>query len=124
MQAGQQISRTTVSTKVKRQPVIMAGALLATTLLIWLGFWSLDLTRALDFRHSENMIIADWLAGTTEVVAGILAVAVTVVAIVVELASNRYSHRISDLFFNDRRNQLFLSWLALTTLLCCACSQA
>ena len=118
MQAGQQISRTTVSTKVKRQPVIMAGALLATTLLIWLGFWSLDLTRALDFRHSENMIIADWLAGTTEVVAGILAVAVTVVAIVVELASNRYSHRISDLFFNDRRNQLFLSWLALTTLLC------
>ena len=118
MQTEQQISRTSTSAEVKRHPAIMAGVLLGTTLLIWLGFWRLDVPRALDFRHSENVVIADWLAGTTEVVAGILAVAVTVVAIVVELASNRYSHRISDLFFNDRRNQLFLLWLALTTLLC------
>ncbi|MEM7219383.1 MAG: DUF2254 family protein [Pseudomonadota bacterium] len=61
---------------------------------------------------------ADWLGGAAEVMAGVLAVAMTVVAIVVELASNRYSHRISELFFNDPLNQGVLMLLVITTSLC------
>ena len=35
------------------------------------------------------------LAGSAQVVAGVLAILITVVAIVVELAANRYTHRIT-----------------------------
>ena len=62
--------------------------------------------------------LADAVAGSAEVVAAILAVAITVVAIVVELAATRFSHRITFLFVREPLNALFLGFLIVTTLLC------
>lgn len=44
---------------------------------------------------------ANTLANAGEIVAAVLAIALTVVAIIVELASNRYTHRITELFVSE-----------------------
>jgi hypothetical protein len=53
-----------------------------------------------------------------EVIAGLLGIAITVVAIIVELASNRYTSRITELFIASRVNQGVLAFFVLTCLLC------
>jgi len=60
----------------------------------------------------------DRVANAAEVVAGVLAIAITVVAIVVELAANRYTHRITQLFVRERANQVVLAFFVLTTIVC------
>jgi len=60
----------------------------------------------------------DRVGNAAEVVAGVLAIAITVVAIVVELAANRYTHRITQLFVRDTTNQLVLAFFVLTTIVC------
>ncbi|MCZ6656908.1 MAG: DUF2254 domain-containing protein [Gammaproteobacteria bacterium] len=58
------------------------------------------------------------LADSAEIVAGVLGIAVTVVAIIVELAATRYNHRITDLFIREPVNVLVLSFFVATTLMC------
>ena len=58
------------------------------------------------------------LSNTAEVLAAVLAIAITVVAIVVELASTRYSHRITKLFISEPVNIVAMSLFLLTTLQC------
>ena len=58
------------------------------------------------------------LGNTAEVVAAVLAVAVTVVAIVVELAATRYSHEITRLFLREPVNMAVLGLLVLTAVQC------
>lgn len=58
------------------------------------------------------------LAGSAQVVAGVLAILITVVAIVVELASTRYTHRITQMFVGDRVTRVVMSLFVLTTTLC------
>lgn len=48
--------------------------------------------------------------------AAILAIAITVVAIVVELAANRYSHRISSLFIREPINIVVMSFFVIATI--------
>ncbi len=60
----------------------------------------------------------DRVASSAEVVAGVLAIAITVVAIVVELAANRYTHRITQLFVREPTNFIVMSFFVLTTVLC------
>jgi len=60
----------------------------------------------------------DRVASAAEVVAGVLAVAITVVAIVVELAANRYTHRITELFIREPLNGIVIGFFVLTTVLC------
>ena len=50
------------------------------------------------------------LAGLTDATVGVLGISVTVVAIVVELAANRYTPRVSELFVRDPLNVAVLSW--------------
>lgn len=59
----------------------------------------------------------DRIASSAEVVAGVLAIAITVVAIVVELAANRYTHRITGLFVREPVNAVVLGLFVLTTIL-------
>lgn len=56
--------------------------------------------------------------GLPEVVAALLGVAVTVVAIVVELAANRYTPRITQLFVHSATNRSILALFVVTALLC------
>ena len=58
------------------------------------------------------------LAGSAQIVAGVLAILITVVAIVVELAANRYTHRITQMFVRDRVTTAVMSLFVLTTVLC------
>jgi Predicted membrane protein (DUF2254) len=58
------------------------------------------------------------LASSAQIVAGVLAILITVVAIVVELAANRYTHRITQLFVRDRVNRAVMAFFVLTTVLC------
>lgn len=60
----------------------------------------------------------DMVSNAAEVVAAVLAIAITVVAIVVELAANRYSHEITRMFLREPVNVLILSLYVLTTLQC------
>jgi hypothetical protein len=53
-----------------------------------------------------------------EVIAGVLGIAITVVAIIVELASNRYTSRITELFVASHVNQGVLGFFVVTCLLC------
>jgi hypothetical protein len=60
----------------------------------------------------------DTLSNAAEVIAGVLGIAITVVAIVLELAANRYSHRITWVFLREPVNLIVLSLFVLTTLQC------
>jgi hypothetical protein len=56
------------------------------------------------------------LSSAGEVVAAVLAIAITVVAIIVELASNRYTHRITELFVREPINFLVMGFFVITAL--------
>lgn len=53
-----------------------------------------------------------------EVVAAILGIAITVVAIIVELASNRYTHRITELFVGEPINFGVMGFFVVTAIQC------
>ncbi|MEJ2088274.1 MAG: DUF2254 family protein, partial [Gammaproteobacteria bacterium] len=58
------------------------------------------------------------ISNAAEVVAAVLAIAITVVAIVVELAANRYSHLITRLFIREPVNIVVLVLFLITTIQC------
>lgn len=58
------------------------------------------------------------IANSAEVIAGVLGIAVTVVAIIVELAANRYNHRITTFFIRDPVNGAVLGFFVLTAVTC------
>jgi len=60
----------------------------------------------------------DILSNAAELLAGVLAIAITVVAIVVELAATRYSHRITKLFISEPVNIAAMTLFLLTTVQC------
>jgi hypothetical protein len=61
---------------------------------------------------------ADMLFSVAELVAGVLAIAITVSAIVVELAATRYNHRITWLFVREPVNVAIMSLFVVTTIQC------
>jgi len=79
---------------------------------------STSLGMAFWFKNYEVEGAQDVLGNLAQVLAAVLAVAVTVVAIVVELAANRYSHEITRLFLREPVNLLVLGLLVITTVLC------
>lgn len=58
------------------------------------------------------------LGGSAQVVAGVLAILITVVAIVLELSATRYTHRVTTLFARDPVNLAVMILYVLTTVLC------
>ncbi len=58
------------------------------------------------------------ISNTAEVVAAVLGIAVTVVAIIVELAATRFNHRITSMFAREPVNIGVLSFFVATTVLC------
>lgn len=58
------------------------------------------------------------ISNAAEVVAAVLGIAITVVAIVVELAANRYTHRITQLFLREPVNGLVVGFFVLTAGYC------
>jgi len=58
------------------------------------------------------------LSNAAEVVAAVLAIAITVVAIVLELAANRYTHRITQLFLREPVNSAVMGFFVVTAVQC------
>jgi hypothetical protein len=77
--------------------------------------WPSPLTLSEAFAQS---IAEGSLGGLPEVIAGILGISITVVAIIVELASNRYTARITELFISSLVNISVLGFFVVTGVLC------
>lgn len=58
------------------------------------------------------------MSNMPEVIAGVLGITITVVAIIVELAANRYTPRVTDLFVKSPTNLCVLGFFVTTGLLC------
>jgi len=105
--------------------LIVAAGLLGASLLVFALVQMLEGSSVSLFADPRGYLVgldhavsADRLAGAAEVVAGVLAILITVVAIVVELAANRYTHRITQLFIREPINGGIVGLFILTTILC------
>lgn len=67
--------------------------------------------------YPPNDAAIQTLSTAAQIVAAVLAIAITVVAIVVELAANRYTHRITDMFVRDPITVSIMSLFVITTIL-------
>ncbi len=68
------------------------------------------------FFAPNPLSAADTLSNAGEITAAVLAIAITVVAIVVELAANRYTHRITELFVGEPINFYVMGFFVVTAL--------
>lgn len=68
------------------------------------------------FLAPNGAAAAGTLTSAGQVVAGVLAIAITVAAIVVELASTRYTHRITELFIAEPTNFIVIGFFVVTNL--------
>ena len=97
--------------------VLVALALLA--LSIWLESPPGHAVGPFEWLASLDADRAASLLGVAaQLVAGVLAIVITVAAIVVELAANRYTSRITQLFVREPVNFLLMGFYVVTTLLC------
>ncbi len=110
-----------INSVIRKFAIGLVAILLTTVLLVMLslayqkGFvniladptgWLSQIDQATAFEMVSNII---------ELLAAVLAIAITVIAIVVELAANRYSHRITSLFVREPINIVVLSFFVVAT---------
>jgi hypothetical protein len=98
--------------------MLLGAALAVFAVTYWLdALDALDPDRALGLFFDPNPAsAANTLSNAGEIVAAVLAIAITVVAIVVELAANRYTHRITELFVSEPINFLVMGFFVVTAL--------
>ncbi|HEY2389449.1 MAG TPA: DUF2254 family protein [Candidatus Binatia bacterium] len=98
-------------------PLVIAFALLAVA--SWLESPPGHYRGPINWLETLSADRAETLLGVAaQLVAGVLAILITVAAIVVELAANRYTHRITQLFVREPVNFLLMGLYIVTTLLC------
>jgi hypothetical protein len=112
----------------RRNRLLVTAALLGVSAavlfaLFWMAdyFWlstvppgrpgPLALLLALDSATLENA-----LGSLAQVIVAVLAIAITVVSIVVQLAATRYTSRIADMFFRDRTNLAIMGFFVVACL--------
>jgi hypothetical protein len=85
------------------------------------------ITYFIDSAGQPGISLSDLLMGSgaenalvnmPEVIAGVLGITITVVAIIVELASNRYTPRVTELFVRSPINLTVLGFFVVTGLMC------
>ncbi len=95
------------------------AVLLLTCVLLYGSLWGLDFLASEDVNTPADLVadpaIVQAMAGLPEVIVAVLGIAITVVAIIVELASNRYSPRISEMFVRGPVNAAVLGLYVVTT---------
>jgi hypothetical protein len=93
------------------------AVLLGVSLLLFAAFWLLDAAYfgrrlpASEHRGAWQLLVEfdaetlqNALGSLAQVVVAVLGIAITVVSIVVQLAATRYTPRIAEMFFRDKRN--------------------
>jgi hypothetical protein len=68
------------------------------------------------FLNDDVGVLANILGGLTQVAPAILGLAITVIAIIVEMASNKYSAKVMDLFVNDPINFAVMTLFVVTSI--------
>ena len=104
----------------RRALMVLGGgglaALLAVALLLFWGLWQVDkmgpFTPMSLWSRSE---VVSTLSGFGEVTVAVLGVALTVIAILVQLAAYRYTPRITELFIRDPINMGTVGFFVVTT---------
>lgn len=97
----------------------LIGLTLGTVLIYW-ALWAAEFA-----GEAAPNLIALWsspgasnmLSNLAEVTVGVMAIALTVVAILVQLAAYRYTARITDLFVRDPLNMLAVGFFVVTSVL-------
>ena len=98
---------------------LIVVALLLLAVAIWLESPPGRSVHPFEWLASLDSERAGGLLGVaSQLVAGVLAIVITVAAIVVELAANRYTSRITQLFVREPTNFLLMGLYVVTTLLC------
>jgi hypothetical protein len=101
--------------RARRNTFLMFALLAAAAVVVFGVFWLLDfflVDAAHRGSHGPLMQLFDFdpetmqnaLGSLAQVIAAVLAIAITVVSIVVQLAANRYTSRVADMFFRDPTN--------------------
>jgi hypothetical protein len=93
------------------------GILLAISVVLFAVFWLLDVaffgrrTPAAEHLSAWHLLVdldpetlQNALGSLAQVVVAVLGIAITVVSIVVQLAATRYTPRIAEMFFRDKKN--------------------
>jgi hypothetical protein len=92
-----------------------AGLIAAAGWLDGSGAWRHPLIWLATLGQAEALSL---LSDAAQVLAGVLAILVTVVAIVLELSATRYTHRVTALFVRDPINLAVMAFFVVTTTLC------
>ncbi len=99
----------------RSRAALTLGLLAGCAVSVFAAFWLLDYF-VLDASHRGNKgpvgqlfdfdpeTMQNALGSLAQVIAAVLGIAITVVSIVVQLAANRYTSRVTDMFFRDRTN--------------------
>jgi len=97
--------------------------LLGAAIVVFVSTYWIDALGDADPMHALGLFFdpnpqsaAATLSNAGEIVAAVLAIAITVVAIVVELAANRYTHRITELFVSAPINFIVMGFFVVTAL--------
>ncbi len=106
--------------RMQAMDAVIGASILATVCLVAYGIlWVIDFGDV--SQHPIALIRSpaarETLAGFSEVAVGVLGIAITVVAILVELAAHRYTPRITEMFVRDPVNVTVLSGFVVTTVL-------
>ncbi len=100
-----------------RSPVSGALGLLLVAAATYAVLWTLDRGLVSPFPALTGPENLPAVTSVGDMGVSVLGVALTVVAILVELAANRYTPRVAQLFVNDERNRVILSWFVVSALL-------
>lgn len=97
--------------------ILVATLLLLAASLLWQGNFSSIVVNPTQWFNSLSAETSfDLISTSAELLAAVLAIAITVVAIIVELAANRYSHRITSLFMREPINILVMCFFVVATI--------
>lgn len=101
----------------RRRSLMLFGLVVGSAVGLWIialamdiSLWNLSAQEIWATIHTKGL--AQSMGSLGEVMAAVLGLSLTVVAIVVQLASQRYPAKIVDLFMMDRRNILFFGSMA------------
>jgi hypothetical protein len=96
---------------------VLLGTCLMGYSLLWLSDFGFQFASANPLVLFREPGAVDTLTSFSEVTVGVLGIAITVVAIIVELAATRYTPRITELFLNDGINRAVMSYFVVTSVL-------
>ncbi len=96
--------------------LLLFGSAFALFLLTFLVDSGGDLSALSLIYNPDPQVAHDAISNAGEIVAGVLGIAITVVAIVVELASNRYTHRVTELFVQEPINFAVTGFFVVTAI--------